>query len=863
MARKGFGRRDERVSLVLAAAMGAMAFGAEAPAAAHARMQASQLAAEVRSYQIPAGTVGMALNRLAEENGVQMVFLAGLTRNARTSGLKGEYTLGAALDELLAGTGLGYRLADDEREVFIVLAQNDAVRSDAGGAEALPPIDIGAEQAGGAARGTTGGRGAGGDPAKETGYARSASFGATKTNTPLLNTPVAVQIVPREVIADKQALDTMEAVKNVSGVQAQGGTYYDQYLIRGFKSGYGATWRNGLQIEGTVGAVDVSFTDRVEIVKGPASVLYGRIEPGGFVNVVTKRPQEEFRAEIMEQAGSWGLSRTTADVTGPVDAEKTVLYRLMGVYDHADSFTNFDHRDNGAAALFLTFRPTQNFEFNLQFEHYQKKQTQPDGSGFIPVDLRRDDEGHPIVIPGFNDRPLNLPRHFSGADPGIWNDFPYVVHRTLYGFDWSYKFDEAWALRNRFHYVDIAENQTGLGYPTFEKGIATRSFIHNPIKRSVVASNLDLTGEIWTGPIRHKTLVGVDWYKYQDDWKGDDGFSLPDAGLNVYAPTYGYFTGLLHQLADSARANVLWRSRKQDFGVYAQDQISLFDDRLHILLGGRWDKPTVANASEFGGDWTECSPFCTGYPLMWHPDKSKLSPRAGALYKLTDYISVYGSYVRSFGQNNGASSTGSTFPPEEALQWELGAKSSWLDSALTASVTLFDLTKKNVVKADPFHPGFTLPVGVVQSRGVELDVAGQVTDNLSVIASYTFDVAKIVDDNYNGFQGNRFNSVAPHVGNVWAKWDTAPRQAEGFEFGFGAYAMDDRWGADDNLWKMPAYAKFDAMGAYRTEIDGHKVKVQLNVKNLSDTRYFEYSDSYAFAYYGAPRTFIGSVKVEF
>jgi iron complex outermembrane receptor protein len=716
--------------------------------------------------------------------------------------------------------------------------------------EALPTIDVAGSGPPSGAKPSLSG-----SPAdKETGYRRTTSFGATKTDTPLLNTPVAVQIVPREVIVDKQVLDTQEAVKNVSGVQAQPGTYYDQYLIRGFTSGYGATWRNGLKMEGMIGGAEVAFTDRVEIVKGPGSVLYGRIEPGGFVNVVTKRPQEEFKAELTQQVGNWGLARTAVDITGAVDAEKTVLYRLMGVYDRSDSFTDFDHRDNGAAALYLSFRPTQDFEFNVQFEHYEKKQTTPDGSGTVPV----------IITPGAVTYPINLPRHFSVGDPALWGAFPLTVHRTHYAFDWTYQIDENWKVRNRFLYVDEQQNQTALtNWAGWDGANITRGFVHNPLSRSNLSTNLDLAGELWTGPIRHKTLVGLDWFKYQDDWVGDYGFTLPTAPLNIYAPVYGNLTPILHYLAGSARANVLWRTRRQDFGVYAQDQISLFDDRLQILLGGRWDKAVQRVASVYGADGEDCFPGCTGYPLNTYSDRPKLSPRAAALIKVTDDISVFGSYVRSFGANNGASASGQIFPPEQAYQWEAGAKSVWFDGDLTASVALFDLTKTNIVKADPLNPGLTVPVGVVNSRGVEVDVAGRVTENLSLIGSYTFDVAKIVDDNGNGFVGHRFNSVAPHVGNIWAKWDTAPGRPEGWEFGFGAYASDERWGADDNTWKMPAYVKFDMMIAWRTLIDDHKVTFRFNVKNLSDTKYFERSDAWMFAYYGAPRTFVGSVNFQF
>ncbi|QGM44342.1 TonB-dependent siderophore receptor [Methylocystis heyeri] len=730
--------------------------------------------------------------------------------------------------------------------------------------EALPTIDVGnsaAPQNSGAdpaAQTAPGGKEA---PSAETGYRRTESYAATRTNTPLIDTPAAVQIVPRQLIEDKQILNTMEAAMNVSGVQAANGTYYDTYLIRGFASQ--STWRNGLRLEGLIDDEETAFTERVEVVKGPSSVLYGRIDPGGFVNVVTKRPQEQFKAELSEQAGSWGLSRTVADVTGPIDAEKTVLYRAIGVYDHRDSFVNFEHRNNGAAALFLTFRPTQQFEFNTQFEHYEKEQTVPDGEGAIPVNLLYWPNGKPLVLPGFNDRPLNLPRSFSVSDPAMWTNFPYVVHRTLYYYDWSYRLNENWKVTQRLHYLMNIENQTGIGdWNGFDGMTINRAFINYGMNRKTINTNLDLVGEVETGPLTHKLLAGLDWYQYEENSPGFIGGGALTPPLNIYAPAYGYFTGLLHYMADSARNNILFRYRWSDFGVYGQDQISALDGRLQILLGGRWDKTYSVQSDTYGSSGSNCFPNCTGYPMTQYPENAALSPRAAALYKLYDNISVYGSYVHSTGASNGASVTDGSHPaPEVARQWEAGIKSQWLDDRLTASVALFDLRKNNVLQPDPANPGMSIAVGQVTSRGVEFDLAGQVTDNLNVIASYTFDVVKITNDNNNGNVGKWYYGAAPNVGNIWAKWDTAPHLPQGWEFGAGAYAMDSRYGSNDNSWKMPGYVKFDTMLAYRLPVDGHQVTFRFNVKNITDRRYFTYSDTSAFAYYGQPRTFLAQVNM--
>jgi iron complex outermembrane receptor protein len=721
--------------------------------------------------------------------------------------------------------------------------------------EALPTISIGAEEPNGRQTGQR--RGPASDVGK-VGYNRAATASATRTDTPLIDTPQAVQIVPREVIRDKQILNVLEAVQNVSGVQADNsGSFYDNFLIRGFSSGYGRSYRNGLRIEGVGGSVDMAFADRVEVVKGPASMLYGRIEPGGFVNVVTKRPQEDFAATLDTQFGSWGVSRTIADVTGAVDEQKTVLYRVMGVYDRADSWVNFDHRDNGAAALYLTFRPTSNFEANVQFEHYEQMKTIR--SGQVPVNLLFDDAGKPATIAGFNDRPANLPRRFNQADHESWSQFPYVVHRTVYAFDWTWRFDDKWKVTSSFHYVDGHENQNAIYYQGFDGVSLYRGFYAGVVKRSELSTNLNLIGKIDTGPLEHELLAGVDWFHYDDDWPST-GWNSSLPALNVWAPSYGGLGSALRYTADFGRYNKLWASSWQNFGVYVQDHVSFWDDRVHILLGGRYDKAEEKYGTTYGGDWEACYPNCSPYPMERFRDKTPLSPRAGLLFKLDPETSVYGSYSRSAGTNNGKNASGEAFPPELALQWEVGAKKLWLDGRLSTSVAMFDLRKKNVVQPDPLNPDLSVAVGEVTSRGIEFDIAGQITENLSVIGSYTFNSVKITDDNQNGNVGKRYYGAAPNVGNLWAKWDTAPGAREGFELGAGFYAMDRRYGNNDNSWYMPAYVKFDTMVAYRTVIAGHDVAFRFNVKNIGDARYFENSNGYHAAFYGAPRTFLGQVS---
>jgi iron complex outermembrane receptor protein len=457
-----------------------------------------------------------------------------------------------------------------------------------------------------------------------------------------------------------------------------------------------------------------------------------------------------------------------------------------------------------------------------------------------------------------------MPRHFSASDPSLWNSLPFVDHRHVIAYDWTYRIDDKWKVTQRFQYLlnYEAENYLGNYNLAFDGTNIYRTFVRNDANRSAISTNLDVSGEIETGPFTHKVLVGMDWFRAKIDYPGFNGGDAFIHPINIFGPTYGDIGGVLQYLAGTSRNNMIYRTNWSDFGVYAQDQISAFDDRLHILLGGRWDKTYTAASETYGGSWETCYPGCSGYPMRQFSDKPMLSPRAAVLFKLQDNVSIYGSYVRSLGANNsGSVIDGTRPPPEVGRQWEVGVKTQWLDDRLSASVALFDLRKTNILQADLAHPGLVIPVGEVASRGVEFDLAGKITENLSLIGSYTFDSAKIIDDNYNGNAGKRYNRVAPNVGNLWVKWDNAPGLPQGWEVGAGFYAVDERYGVNDNSWKVPGYVTFDTMMAYRLPVDGHKVTFRFNVKNLTDRKYFDYLDGYAFASYGQPRTFIGSINV--
>ena len=360
-------------------------------------------------------------------------------------------------------------------------------------------------------------------------------------------------------------------------------------------------------------------------------------------------------------------------MTGPIDEAKTVLYRLMGVFDHADFFVDFDHRDNAAVALFLTFRPTQNFEFNVQVERYDKRQAGPSGLGTIPVNPLLNVNGARLVIPGYNDRPLNLPRNFSIGDPGMWDNQPFVVRRMLYAYDWSYRFDEKWKLTNRLHYSGANDSDYGFEtYGGFNGTTIDRAFYTDRNTNQTLSTNLDLSGELETGPI---TIV------LSLESIGSPPNGIPTALTTTAIRSTSMRRSMAFSIPSShstvtSQGRIRSGARRSEISASMRRTRSPFSTTAFTCCSAaRWDTAQTGFPKTYGDGWANCWPFCSGFPGNHYKDKPKLSPRAAVLFKITDDTFVYGELnVRSFGSNNGVSADGTVYPPEGSLQWEVGLK---------------------------------------------------------------------------------------------------------------------------------------------------------------------------------------------
>jgi len=665
-------------------------------------------------------------------------------------------------------------------------------------------------------------------------YAEKEASAGTKSEIPLNETPMSIQVVSRGAMDDLQVVGLKEGISYVSGVVPAGYAYYDSVQIRGFTNGAAANFRDNLQLQAITG-FDMALVEQIEVVKGPAAMLYGRIEPGGLVNLVTKRPQEKAAVSLQQQVGDFGFLRTTADATGKVTSDGTLLYRLVGSYSQSDSFIDYVQEDNVVGGAYLTWRPDDRFELQLDLERQNNR--------FMDTE----DQGIPII----GNRAAPVPRNRYFGDPVNW-DIPNEQDRTLLAANWTYRIDDSWSLTQRAHWQTLDGQQLTLwdggfdGVDTITRGI----WFVKP-ERETAATNIDLAGDVKLGGMRHRLLVGVDWFNHTTSFHGySDIDSSVVPPISLTNPTYGVSAAAIRALPE----NFFFATEEGWIGVYVQDQISLTDS-LELLVGGRYDW------AEDGNGFSSTS-LAEADSILELADDKAFSPRVGLLYKISPDFSVYGSFSRSFGSNNGRSATGERLDPEEGEQLELGFKSSLMDDALTITASVFELTKSNVLTPDLStpDPDDSTTLGEVRNRGLELDIAGQITPNLSLIAGYAYSDATITRDN-SGIEGNRMFNVPRNAASVWAKYDVDPGATSGLELGVGLRVIGERQGDDANSWQMPGYERVDAMAGYRMRFGDVPVKLQVNVENLLDETYIDRGSFNA--KYGAPRTVIGSLRVDF
>lgn len=693
-----------------------------------------------------------------------------------------------------------------------------------------------------------------------TGYAVAGPVASTKTNIPIMQTPYSVQTVTRQTMDDRQVIDIKEALMtSVSGVSI-GYQFYDNFLIRGFDAG-NAFFRNGLR-QSQLTNIETVNLQSIEVLKGPAAMLYGRVQPGGMVNLVPKRPLPVPYYSIHQQAGNFGTSRTTLDATGPLTEDKTLLYRTNFSYFRTDTFRDFGNRETYMLAPTVTWRPTERFTLNVDGEY--------NASYWV------DDLGD-LGIPAVGRRPANIPISRYLSDP-YFSKMRNGNERGLFAYDWTYQFEDDWSITNRFsyQYTDFQQRIASPRALNEQTGQLTRGlwimpgfYGDNPYNRRTVSTNVDIKGKVITGPFTHNLLAGFDYFNYAQSQVGLSSGAILTP-INIYAPIYtpsNLYTVL------STPNNITGVAKDQWKGLYLQDQISFWDDRVHILLSGRHDW------AESGTRYSSSTePLFLTYLQRVVAPLSVNSPMAGALIQPLPWLSIYGNYTRSYGSINGVNRDNTPLPPQIGVQYEGGVKAELLDKRLIATFAYFDIFRKNVARPVP-GTQFTRVVGEAESRGVEFDLNGSIDDNWSVIANYShIDVrftkdepnlatTRIGTDVYlNYLVGKRLAAVPRNQANLWLKYD-ALGEFKGLSLAGGIVYVDYRPGDDLNTFILPAYTRVDAMAAYKFKAFAlpfaPDLTFQINVRNLFGATYYESSSTRFNIVPGAPRSFLASLRAEF
>jgi len=743
---------------------------------------------QLYAFAQPSQPLAAALNAFSRTTGQSVVYTLELP-DLQAPALNGSLSAEQALQQLLGNAGLSWRRLD-ARTLTLELA-------DSAGALNLEATNVNSQM-------------------DDYSYQPPASASIMRGQGPIQDIPQAINVVPAQVIRDQAPRNLDDALANVSGI-TQGNNFggtSDTVMKRGFGDNRdGSIMRDGMPL--VQGRSLNASTERVEVLKGPASLLYGIQDPGGVINVVSKRPQLEQYNALTLRGSTYGSGKNGSggglDSTGAL-GDSPLAYRLIVDHEDEDYWRNYGvHRESLVAPSLAWLG--EDTQVVLAYEHREFLYPFDRGTAF-------GSDGHPLNIPAT--RRLDEP----------FNDME--GRSDLYRLEVDHQLSDDWKAHfgYSFNRETYDASQVRVTAVNEAKGTLTRSIdgTHNAMSRDQFAT-FSLNGNVVVAGMRHDLLVGVD-HEDRKVFRGDLIRQTPSATFSYENPLYGQ-----QQEGSNVRASDSDQTDKlRTDSLFIQDALHL-DEHWILVAGGRFQqydqyagrgRPFKANTDNSGQTWV---------------------PNAGVVYKVDEQLSLYGSYSESFKPNSSIAPLsiggGQTLlldggiAPEEGKSWELGAKLD-IPGQLTGNLALFDITKRNVLVADgDSNPGTIIysNAGQVRSRGVELDLTGQLSERWSLIGSYAFTDAEVTKD--PELKGKRLQNVARHSGSLSAVYDYGSLfGGDRLRLGAGARYVGERAGNASNDFDLPAYTVADAFASYETQLDEHKVRLQLNVKNLFDKVYY-------------------------
>ncbi|MER0111000.1 TonB-dependent siderophore receptor [Aeromonas dhakensis] len=627
---------------------------------------------------------------------------------------------------------------------------------------------------------------------------------ATRTNTPAKLVPQAIDSVKASELTAFGQPTLSEALTGIPGVNASGDTRFDGVNIRGFSASndfYLDGFRDDMQY-----TRDLGNTERVEVLKGPAAVLYGRGSTGGIVNRVSKKPQKGLESSVSAQVGSFDSRRLAADLNG--EAGEQVQVRLNLAQEDKDSFRN------GVTSKRTLLAPSVNWEINdklnwlLQYERNEHDRTPDRG------------------IPGVNGRPADVPKEYVYSDTR--RDFiDDVAQSTRSRLSWD--INDQWQLRQQLGYTSL-DSQFDNTYVTSVKGDkVTRARWQQDLKANSLISNTEAEGQLQTGPVEHRLLVG-----FEQNWQE----RTPKLYQNATAIPVGnlYDPGSLPTYDGAMKLSSDANHKVRGYGLYVQDQLSLGD--WHLLAGLRRDDFTVTSRrNDLNKEETV--------------SVSSLSPRLGLVWNPIEEHAFYASYSKTFTPVGGEligitpGDKNNNLDPQHTRLYEGGVKSDWLDGRLATTLSLYRLEMYNKRSKDPLDPTKVILTGLKRTEGIELSARAQLTDELYLRGGIAIQDAEQVKADAD-LQGKRPMNVSRQNGELFAGYQSGK---QGWFGETGVTAVGDRFADNANTTTLPGYARFDARAGYRWQ----QWEAQLSVENLTDHDYFVSATSASQIMPGTPR----------
>ncbi|WP_241018349.1 TonB-dependent receptor [Paraburkholderia sp. Tr-20389] len=759
-----------------------------------------------KTFDIAAGPLETALNQFGQQARIMLSYPSALTANRHSAGLHGEYDTQQGLTRLLHGSGVSALQQTNGSYTLVEDASNVELDDSA----VLPAVKV-------SSTGISAGS-----------YRPPAEANVTRSDIPVIDTPQAINTVPAQVLRDQRPRNLDDALANVSGI-VQGNTLagtQDTLLKRGFGGNRdGSIMHNGMPL--VQGRGLNAAADSVEVLKGPSSLLYGIMDPGGVVNVVSKQPLLTPYHAVSLLGSTYGHGRNgaggTVDLTGPV-GDSGLAYRL--IVDHTDEqyWRNFgEHRETLVAPSLAWYgRDTQ---VVLSYEYRQFLYPFDRGTALDPK------TNQPLAIPARErlDEPSN---EMDGESHLAQLSVDHQINanwKAHFGYSYNRETYDAGQLR-----VQGVNSTTGV---LSRSNDATHGALSTD---SYAIAYID--GHFTVAGFRNDLQVGVD-DEYRRIYRKDLLRQATKYTFNYLNPVYGLESpSTTVSASDSDQTDTL-----HDASVFFQDSLHLTDK--WILVGGA----RFLSYNQVAG---------RGRPFQINTDLNgtKWLPRAGIVYKWTENFSLYASYTQSLKPTSTIAplSTGvvidSSVLPEEATSWEVGAKVA-MPAGLTGTLALFNIDKSNVLVSqynDTTKQTDWRTSGKARSRGVELDVAGQIGQHWSVIASYAYIDAKTTEDPL--YAGNRLWNVAQHTASLAAVYDFgAIFGGDQLRVGAGAHYVGERPGDSANSFTLPAYTVADAFATYSTKWGGRNLSFQLNVKNLFNKTYYPSSANRYFVAVGDAR----------